>query len=85
MRASTPASYCDVDSASLGRPSGPLGGVQGGIARALRQQAWLDGEGAGSPVIHAVFKAEDAAQAHAVMESNQHIGKIVFYLVTETR
>lgn len=49
-----------------------------GIAQALRQQAWpwLE-KGLVRPVLHAVFKAEDAAQAHAVMESNQHIGKIV--------
>ena len=29
------------------------------------------------PVIHSVFAARDAAQAHRLMESNQHIGKIV--------
>jgi NADPH2:quinone reductase len=29
------------------------------------------------PVIHSTFAAADAAQAHALMESNQHIGKIV--------
>ena len=29
------------------------------------------------PVIHSFFAAADAAQAHAFMESNQHIGKIV--------
>ena len=29
------------------------------------------------PVIHKVFAAADAAQAHALMETNQHIGKIV--------
>jgi NADPH2:quinone reductase len=29
------------------------------------------------PVIHSVFQAGDAAQAHRLMESNQHIGKIV--------
>lgn len=29
------------------------------------------------PVIHATFAAENAAQAHALMESNQHVGKIV--------
>jgi putative PIG3 family NAD(P)H quinone oxidoreductase len=29
------------------------------------------------PVIHSVFAASDAAQAHRLMESNQHIGKIV--------
>jgi NADPH2:quinone reductase len=29
------------------------------------------------PVIYRVFDAADAAKAHALMESNQHIGKIV--------
>jgi len=29
------------------------------------------------PVIHSVFAAADAAQAHELMESNQHIGKIM--------
>ena len=28
-------------------------------------------------VIHSVFAPQDAAQAHALMETNQHIGKIV--------
>jgi NADPH:quinone reductase len=30
-----------------------------------------------APVIHAVFPLADAAKAHALMESNRHIGKIV--------
>jgi NADPH2:quinone reductase len=29
------------------------------------------------PVIHQVFAAAQAAQAHALMETNQHIGKLV--------
>ena len=29
------------------------------------------------PVIHSTFAAADAAQAHALMESNAHVGKIV--------
>ena len=33
--------------------------------------------GAVAPVIHAVFPLADAAKAHALMESNRHIGKIV--------
>jgi NADPH2:quinone reductase len=28
-------------------------------------------------VIHSTFAAADAAKAHALMESNSHIGKIV--------
>ncbi len=48
------------------------------IARALREQVWplLEG-GAVRPVIHSVFDAKDAARAHALMESSQHVGKIV--------
>ena len=52
------------------------------IAKALREKVWplLEG-GAVRPVIHSTFAAagtpSGAAQAHALMESNQHIGKIV--------
>lgn len=48
------------------------------IARALKDKVWpLLARGAIRPVIHSTFAAADAAQAHALMESNQHIGKIV--------
>jgi NADPH2:quinone reductase len=48
------------------------------IAAALRDKVWpLIASGAIKPVIHSTFAAADAAQAHALMESNQHIGKIV--------
>ena len=48
------------------------------IARALREKAWPWLEsGKVKPVIHQVFPAEQAAQAHALMETNQHIGKLV--------
>ena len=48
------------------------------IAAALRDKVWpLISSGAIKPVIHSTFAAADAAQAHALMESNQHIGKIV--------
>ena len=48
------------------------------IARQLRDRVWpLLSEGRVKPVIHRVFEASHAAQAHALMESNQHIGKIV--------
>ena len=33
--------------------------------------------GAVRPVVHSSFVAADAAQAHALMESNQHTGKII--------
>ena len=48
------------------------------IARALREKVWPWLEsGKVRPVIHSVFPAADAARAHALMESNQHIGKLV--------
>jgi NADPH2:quinone reductase len=48
------------------------------IANALRERVWpLLAQGTVKPVIHQVFPAAQAAQAHALMESNQHIGKIV--------
>lgn len=59
---------------------------KGAIAQALKQQVWPWLEsGAVKPVIHSVFAATEAAdgqpsgaaRAHALMQSNQHIGKIV--------
>ena len=48
------------------------------IAVALRTTVWpLLTSGAIKPVIHSTFAAGDAAKAHELMESNQHIGKIV--------
>lgn len=48
------------------------------IAQALRSKVWpLLESGAIKPVIHSTFAAEDAPSAHRLMESNQHIGKIV--------
>ena len=57
-----------------------------GIARACFQHVWpLLAAGRVKPVIHSVFAAVDAShtsgsgasRAHALMESNQHIGKII--------
>lgn len=51
---------------------------KGAIARSLRERVWpLLEAGAVRPVIHSTFAARDAAQAHRLMESNQHVGKIV--------
>ena len=48
------------------------------IAKALKEKVWpLFETGAIKPVIHSTFAAADAAKAHTLMESNQHIGKIV--------
>ena len=51
---------------------------KGAIAAALRQNVWpLIEAGKIKPVIFKVFPAAQAAQAHALMESSQHVGKIV--------
>ncbi|WP_395688691.1 NAD(P)H-quinone oxidoreductase [Caenimonas koreensis] len=48
------------------------------IAKSLKDKVWpLVERGAIKPVIHSTFPAADAAKAHELMESNQHIGKIV--------
>jgi len=48
------------------------------IARELRQHVWpLIERGAIRPVVHQVFPATEAAEAHVLMESNRHIGKII--------
>ncbi|WP_453935076.1 NAD(P)H-quinone oxidoreductase [Acidovorax temperans] len=48
------------------------------IAQSLRSQVWpLIERGKVRPVIYQTFDAGDAAAAHALMESNQHTGKIV--------
>jgi NADPH:quinone reductase len=48
------------------------------IAQALRKNVWPLVEGGRiKPVIHSTFPAAEAAKAHALMESNQHVGKIV--------
>ena len=51
---------------------------KGVIARQLREQIWplLDSAKV-SPVVHATFPAAQAAEAHALMESSDHVGKIV--------
>ncbi|MGX4642297.1 NAD(P)H-quinone oxidoreductase [Massilia sp. SYSU DXS3249] len=52
------------------------------IARNLRERVWplIEG-GRVKPVIHQVFPLEAAAQAHALMESSTHVGKIVLQVV----
>jgi len=56
---------------------------KGAIAQTLREQVWpLLASGAVKPVIHSTFAAADAARAHALMESNAHVGKIVLTWTT---
>ncbi len=48
------------------------------IASQLRQRVWPWLEaGAIKPVVFQVFAPSQAAQAHALMESNQHVGKLL--------
>jgi len=52
-----------------------------GIAQALQEKIWpFYANQAIKPVIAEVFPLSKAAEAHRLMESNQHIGKIVFDL-----
>jgi putative PIG3 family NAD(P)H quinone oxidoreductase len=51
---------------------------KGAIAAALRRHVWpLLESGAVAPVVHATFPLHAAADAHRVMESSAHIGKLV--------
>ena len=51
---------------------------KGAIVRVLEVKVWpLLAAGQVKPVIHTTFPLADAAQAHALMESSAHIGKIV--------
>lgn len=51
---------------------------KGDIAKNLEKTVWpLLESGSIRPVVHATFSLEMASKAHALMESSQHIGKIV--------
>ncbi|MGH8704423.1 MAG: zinc-binding dehydrogenase, partial [Burkholderiales bacterium] len=51
---------------------------KGAIARSLREKIWpLVEAGRIKPVIYKTFALADARDAHKLMESSQHIGKIV--------
>ena len=51
---------------------------KGTLAAAVKENVWpLLESGAVTPVIHATFPLQSAAEAHRVLESGQHIGKIV--------
>jgi NADPH2:quinone reductase len=54
---------------------------KGEIAAALRQHVWpLLSSGAVTPIVHATFPLRDAAEAHRMMESGVHIGKLVLVI-----
>jgi NADPH2:quinone reductase len=51
------------------------------IAAALRREVWpLLDEGSVRPVIHRIFPLAEVAEAHRLMESSRHIGKILLDL-----
>jgi NADPH:quinone reductase len=55
--------------------------IKADIAQALKQHVWpLLNQQAIKPIIDSVFPFAEVAKAHARMESNQHIGKIILDL-----
>jgi len=51
---------------------------KGNIARSLREQVWpLLESGEIKPIVYKIYPLEQADQAHLLMESSQHIGKII--------
>jgi len=58
------------------RPRSPA--EKGEIAAALRKEVWpLLEKGTVKPVVYRTFPLADAAAAHRLMESSEHVGKIV--------
>ena len=54
---------------------------KGAIAQALEEKVWpLLAAGQVRPLIHATFPLEQAAEAHRLMESSAHVGKIMLTL-----
>ncbi len=52
------------------------------IARSLRERVWpLFEQGKLKPVIYKTFRLAQAAEAHALMESSTHVGKIVLEVI----
>jgi NADPH2:quinone reductase len=52
---------------------------KGRLAAALRERVWpmFETGRLRAPPVHARFPLAEAARAHALMESGQHIGKII--------
>jgi putative PIG3 family NAD(P)H quinone oxidoreductase len=51
---------------------------KGAIARQLAERVWpLLAEGRVKPIVHATFPLREAAEAHRVLESGSHIGKLL--------
>ncbi len=57
---------------------------KGAIAAELREKVWpLLDAGRCAPVIHAVFPLAEAAEAHRLMESSAHVGKIMLSVAAD--
>ncbi len=55
---------------------------KGAIAKKLKERVWpMLAERKLKPVIHTVFPLEQAAAAHALMESSSHVGKIMLQVI----
>ncbi|MYM81576.1 zinc-binding dehydrogenase [Duganella sp. FT50W] len=55
---------------------------KGAIAKKLKEKVWpMMAERKLKPVIHTVFPLEQAAAAHALMESSSHVGKIMLQVI----
>ncbi|AVR97761.1 NAD(P)H-quinone oxidoreductase [Pseudoduganella armeniaca] len=55
---------------------------KGAIARQLQEKVWpLFEQGRIKPVIYESFPLEQAAEAHALMESSTHVGKIMLQVI----
>jgi NADPH2:quinone reductase len=68
-----------VHSGSTLRPRTPA--EKAAIAASLKEKVWpLLEAGRCKPVVHATFPLAEAGKAHALMESNAHLGKIVLTL-----
>ena len=51
---------------------------KGQIARSLRQEVWpLLEQGVVKPIVYRTFPLGEASDAHRLMESSEHVGKIV--------
>ena len=51
---------------------------KGEIANSLKKMVWpLIEKGMIKPIVHSTFSLKEAAKAHSLMESSQHIGKII--------
>ncbi|QDH80753.1 NAD(P)H-quinone oxidoreductase [Echinicola soli] len=58
-------------------------GYKGNIAKKLQAHVWPFFPEKIKPIIHKIFPLEEAPQAHQLMESSEHIGKILLQIPIE--